>query len=214
MRVTYYFKGDPKQYTFTGSLQRWGEKVREDPDIFLAKEMKTQIINNAEIKGNLDFDGKIIFANSCTVEGCIRAQSIEGLGDIKSHGSIESRSSIKSRGSIEGYWYIKSGDYIESGDYIKSGEYIFSTTFNIEAKYIATKTLPFGKHFWAEMLPLRNWKKEIEDRQLCWDDYRQMITKAEAEKVCAWEGWHWILRAHLEMFFGLKEKYEIKGKGI
>jgi hypothetical protein len=33
-----------------------------------------------------------------------------------------------------------------------------------------------------------------------------MLTKEEAEKVCAWDGWHWILRAQLEMFFGLVDK--------
>jgi len=37
-----------------------------------------------------------------------------------------------------------------------------------------------------------------------------LISKEEAEKICAWEGWHWILRAQLEMFFGLKEKYVIE----
>jgi len=78
------------------------------------------------------------------------------------------------------------------------------------AKYIITKTLPLGRYFWAEMPPLRKWKKEIQTIGLCWDDYRQMITKAEAEEICRWKGWHWILRAQLEMFFGLKEKYEIK----
>ena len=154
--------------------------------------MKTKIIKDTHIRRNLDFDGKVIFENLCIIDGYIRAQSIE------SHGSIESSG------------FIRSGGSIESGRYIKSGEYIFSLTFSIVAKYIITKTLPYGRSFWAEMLPLRKWKKEIQTIGVCWDEYRQMITKAEAEEICRWKGWHWILRAQLEMFFGLKEKYEIK----
>ena len=190
--------------------------------------MKTKVIKDTHIKGNLDFDGKIVFKNFCIVDGYIRAQSIESDGSIESGGYIESSGSIKSGryiesgeyiesdGSIRSGGFIKSGGYIrsggsiESGGSIRSGEYIFSFTFSIVAKYIITKTLPLGRYFWAEMPPLRKWKKEIQTIGLCWDDYRQMITKAEAEEICRWKGWHWILRAQLEMFFGLKEKYEIK----
>ena len=232
--------------------------------------MKIKIIKDTHIKGNLDFDGKIVFKNFCIVDGYIRAQSIKSDGSIESGGYIESSGSIKSGGYIEsgeyiesdgsirsggfiksggyirsggsiesggsirsgeyiesngfiesgGYiessgfiksgGYIRSGGSIESGGSIRSGEYIFSFTFSIVAKYIITKTLPLGRYFWAEMPPLRKWKKEIQTIGLCWDDYRQMITKAEAEEICRWKGWHWILRAQLEMFFGLKEKYEIK----
>ena len=214
--------------------------------------MKTKVIKDTHIKGNLDFDGKIVFKNFCIVDGYIRAQSIESDGSIESGGYIESSGSIKSGryiesgeyiesdGSIRSGGFIKSGGYIESGEYIesdgsirsggfiksggyirsggsiesggsiRSGEYIFSFTFSIVAKYIITKTLPLGRYFWAEMPPLRKWKKEIQTIGLCWDDYRQMITRAEAEKICSWQGWHWILRAHLEMFLRLKKKYEIK----
>ena len=166
--------------------------------------MKTKVIKDTHIKGNLDFDGKIVFKNFCIVDGYIRAQSIESDGSIESGGYIESSGSIKSGR------YIESGEYIESDGSIRSGEYIFSFTFSIVAKYIITKTLPLGRYFWAEMPPLRKWKKEIQTIGLCWDDYRQMITRAEAEKICSWQGWHWILRAHLEMFLRLKKKYEIK----
>jgi hypothetical protein len=34
-----------------------------------------------------------------------------------------------------------------------------------------------------------------------------MLSREEAEEVCAWNGWHWILKIQLEMFFGLKEEH-------
>jgi len=60
------------------------------------------------------------------------------------------------------------------------------------------------------MPPLSKWREAILDERLRWSDYKKLISKEEAEKICAWEGWHWILRAQLEMFFGLKEKYVIE----
>ncbi|CAK0779105.1 hypothetical protein CCP2SC5_880011 [Azospirillaceae bacterium] len=56
------------------------------------------------------------------------------------------------------------------------------------------------------MPPLKKWRALILDGKKCWDDYRNMLTPAEAREVCAWDGWHWILRAQLEMFFGLTDK--------
>jgi len=55
------------------------------------------------------------------------------------------------------------------------------------------------------MPPLKKWKKEILSNK-CWDDYRNLPTKKEAKKICDWDGWHWILKGQLEMFFGLADK--------
>jgi len=39
--------------------------------------------------------------------------------------------------------------------------------------------------------------------------YKKMLSRDEAIAVCAWNGWHPILRAHLEMFFDLKDRVEL-----
>ena len=145
--------------------------------------MKEKIIRAKNIKGDVIFDGKVIFKNDCVVEGSIRARTIIAEQSIKAGWSIEAGGSIKAGGSI------------------------FSFIFDIQAKNLTTKTLPFYRKYWAEMPPLKKWRDKILDESLCWDDYRnEMITKAEAEKICKWNGWHPLLRAHLEMFFGLKDK--------
>ena len=193
--------------------------------------MKEKIIRAKNIKGDVIFDGKVIFKNDCVVEGSIRARtiiaeqsieaggsieagryikadaSIEAGGYIKAGWSIEAGRYIKADASIEAGGYIKAGWSIEAGGSIKAGGSIFSFIFDIQAKNLTTKTLPFYRKYWAEMPPLKKWRDKILDESLCWDDYRnEMITKAEAEKICKWNGWHPLLRAHLEMFFGLKDK--------
>jgi hypothetical protein len=59
------------------------------------------------------------------------------------------------------------------------------------------------------MPPLKKWRKQILDSSLCWEDCKEMISDTEAKKICKWHGWHWILRAQLEMFFGLKKEYKV-----
>ena len=150
--------------------------------------------------------------------GYIEGDSIEAGYSIKAGGSIGSFS-IKAGGDIEAGGSIRGGD-IEArnsiragGDIgvssIKAGGYIFSFAFKISCKKITTKLLPFWRDYWAEMPPFKKWKKEILENSNCWDDYKKIITKEEAEKICKWDGWHWILRVQLEMFFGLREEYII-----
>ena len=117
--------------------------------------------------------------------------------------------SIEAGGSIEAGRWIKAGGSIEAGEWIKAGRWIFSFYFNISASYIITKYLPFWREYWANMKPLKKWEQDILDMSNCWNDMRKLPTKDEAIKICNWSGWHWILRAQLEMFFGIKEKYII-----
>ena len=160
--------------------------------------MQEKIITDAKINGNLIFDGKLIIKNDLVISGCIEAKIIiaeKGLSagrSITAGGSITAGTSIEARG------------YIMAGGSITAGGYIFSFIFFVRAKAISTHTLPFWRDYWAEMLPLKKWRQEILSGK-CWDDYRKMISKAEAKKICAWPGWHWLLRAQLEMFFGLKD---------
>ena len=102
---------------------------------------------------------------------------------------------------------------IEAGGSIKAGGSIFSFQFSISAKFIVSKTLPFWRKYWAEMPPMKKWRDLILNESKCWDDYRKAVTKREAKKICAWDGWHPILRAQLEMFFGLKDKVELLKEG-
>ena len=38
-------------------------------------------------------------------------------------------------------------------------------------------------------------------------DLKNIPTKKEAIEICEWDGWHWILKGHLECFFGLKDSF-------
>jgi len=76
-------------------------------------------------------------------------------------------------------------------------------------KKLITKTLPFWRKYWSEMLPLKNLSDEINNYDNCWDDLRK-IGKPYAIEICKWDGWHWILKAQLEMFFGLKSEHIIE----
>ena len=137
--------------------------------------------------------------------------SVCNSGFMVARGSIRAKEYIDvPKGSIMTEGLIEVGsfivcDNIRAEDYVKAGDYVYSYAYDIRAKCLITNKLPYRRHFWAEMSPLKKWKDKILDINLCWDDYRKMISKKEAKKICDWEGWHWILRAHLEMFFGLRK---------
>ena len=50
---------------------------------------------------------------------------------------------------------------------------------------------------------LMEFKKEDENN--CWDDIRSNLSD-DAEEICAWNGWHPIIKAQLLMFFGIEKK--------
>jgi hypothetical protein len=149
--------------------------------------METKVINESIIEGDLIFDGNIEFKDSGYVTG-----KIEVTGSIVAGGSIEAGRSIKAVGSIE------------------AGGYIFSFFFEIICKKLITSRLPFCREYWAAQIPLKKYYKIIVDSSLHWNDYKEMVSAKEAKKICAWVGWHWILRAQLEMFFGIKKEYVVK----
>jgi len=86
---------------------------------------------------------------------------------------------------------------------IYCGGYIFSFNHRVESASLHARTLPFSRSYWAAMPPLKKWRKAILSG-ISWDKMRTLPTKEEAEKICAWDGWYWLTRVHLEMFFGLR----------
>ena len=104
--------------------------------------------------------------------------------------------------------FCKVGYSLKVGGSLKA-KYIFSFVFDIKCKKIKTTILPFYRNYWAEMPPLKKWHGAILDESNCWDDFKGMVTMEEAEEICSWDGWHWILRIQLEMFFGLIDEYEV-----
>ena len=125
-------------------------------------------------------------------------------------GSLKILCNINVKFSIEitkSLW-IKAGGGIKAGGWIEAGGGIFSFTFEISAKWISSKILPFWRQYWAEMPPLKKWRKDILNHNNCWDKLRGLPTKDEALEICQWDGWHWILRGQLGCFFGLIDKFE------
>ena len=62
------------------------------------------------------------------------------------------------------------------------------------------------------MPPMKKYREAILDERNCWDTLKAMITPAEAQKICKWNGWHWIVRAQLEMFLCLKTIHTIDAR--
>ena len=153
--------------------------------------MKTITIKTmAGLNRYTDLDGTVHVPGNLVAE-C----SIDVRGYLSVDGSIEAGSSIEARG------------YIEAGRYIKAGGY------DIAATSISTKTLPYWRKYYADMPPLKKWRDKILDNNNCWHDLKLLPTKAEAKKICAWDGWHWIIRGQLECFFGLRESFSPPQEG-
>lgn len=170
-------------------------------------------------KANLDADN-FYTATSLDIEGNLEIDSALGWvkfkGFLKATGYIFAKagSGIEAGKGIEAGFGIKAGYGIEAGYGIKAGKgikalFVFSFSFEIKAKWVATSLLPFWRNFWAEMEPLKEFKTDILNEDNCWGNLRKLIDDKKAKEICAWSGWHPILRAHLEMFFKLKKRVEL-----
>lgn len=54
---------------------------------------------------------------------------------------------------------------------------------------------------------LSKYREAILNEKNCWVNLKSLISKEEAAEICAWEGWHPVLKWHLEMFFELKKEH-------
>ena len=157
------------------------------------------IVKSIEAGGSIEAWGFIEAWGSIEAGGSIEAWGfIDADRFIKTGGFIKTKGFIKARGSIEARRFIKAGGSIEAG------EFVYSFTFEIACKSLMTRLLPFFRNFYAEMPPLKAYRNSILDTSKCWSDLRKEIAP-NANEVCAWEGWHPIVKAQLKMFFGLKK---------
>ena len=176
--------------------------------------------DSLEFDGNIEVEsllGWVRFRGSVSATGSVVTKAgsgIEaGLG-IKAGLGIEAGWGIKAGWGIEAGlgieagWGIKAGEGIEAGEGIKA-KFVFSFQFKVQSKWIATLYLPFWRAFWAEMPPLKDFRDAIMDESKCWDALRSLVSEKKANEICAWDGWHPLLRAQLEMFFRLKDRVEL-----
>jgi len=189
-------------------------KSKEELKKYINAEGNLEFNDDVLIRFDLIFDKSILCKKSLYIKavGSIEAGwSINAEGSINAGVSIEAEGAIKAGGSIEAEGSIKAGGSIEAGGAIKAGgainagDYIFSFIFDIKCKSLKTKRLPFWRNYWSAMPPLKKYSNQILEENLCWNDLRE-LTKKDAKKICAWNGWHWILKAQLEMFFGLRNE--------
>jgi hypothetical protein len=174
-------------------------------------------------KGSTSADDSVRAYGSIRVGGYLNAGGyVYADKDINVDWSIGAGSSLHAGGAIISGEHIKAGEYIVAGEAlsahenihankviacdgtITAGGHIISMIFDIKAKAIATRALPFWREFWARMKPLKPFAEAILDTKNCWGDLRELLTEEQAKSVCAWDGWHPHLRAQLLMFFQLK----------
>ena len=168
------------------------------------EELKKYI--NAE--GNLEFNDDVLIRFDLIFDKsilCKKSLYIKSGGSIEAGWSINAGGSIEAGGAIKAGVSIEAGGAIKAGGAINAGDYIFSFIFDIKCKSLKTKRLPFWRNYWSAMPPLKKYSNQILEENLCWNDLRE-LTKKDAKKICAWNGWHWILKAQLEMFFGLRNE--------
>ena len=183
-----------------------------------------------EANASILVGGYIRSGDSISVRGCIDSRhlimsqgSIEAGYYIKSLDSIVAKKSIKSGNNISGYSIISGGaitangwitahNLIEADGAVQTEHFAFSFNHAIVCETLRTKLLPYNRNYWAEMKPLRRWRADILNTDNCWEKLRALFTTADAREICAWDGWHPILRAHLEMFFNLRT--EVSGEEL
>jgi hypothetical protein len=142
----------------------------------------TSVHSQAELESQSHYDGHVV----------VYCEIRLPLMDLIAAGRVE----FKARAALRA---------IEAGESIEAGGFILSLSFEIVCKWLATRTLPFWRAFWAAMPPLAAWREHILDQDTCWDQFRETPSTEEAKDIIAWNGWHPVLKAQLEMFFGLRK---------
>ena len=167
-----------------------------------------------EAEGDIEAKGYIKAKGHIKAKGYIEAgwyieseEYIKAGWYIKAKGHIEAKGYIESEEYLKAGWYIEAKGYIEAKEYIEAGWYIYNFCFAIKCKYLTTSILPYCRDYWARMLPLKQHAEIILNTKNCWDEIRYKLLPYAVE-ICAWEGWHPILAAQLQMFFKLKDRVE------
>lgn len=135
-------------------------------------------------------------------------------------GMIEVNGHVDVRGlSIKPGWWLwvggslKVGEWLKVGRALKVGESLRVDTwlaaqsvesghFSVRCSELRTSLMPLWREFYLPMPPLKKYEAVI--REECWYEIREAL-KPDAEGICAWEGWHPLIRAQLQMFLGLRE---------
>jgi hypothetical protein len=220
--------------TIINTQKRANELLNDAENLVIDGDMEAGsdlvIHGSLEVSGSINAAGSILAGRGIEAGGNIEAgwyvkagwQVQEGLGiaaggHIKIEGSVESGGNIAAREFIESSRSIRAMGSVVAGTHIAASWGVSSHVDIIECTRLSCCCCDgvLSKLFLAEMKPFAKWKKVLLNTSNYYQDFRRLISTAEAKKICAWDGWHPHHRWHLEMFFGLKQCIEFKnGKEI
>jgi hypothetical protein len=127
-------------------------------------------------------------------------------GSIVAGKNIISGDSILAECDLLAGGFIKAGGFIRAVN-IKAGESVFTSTYEVKAMTLSTRSLPLSPSYFIEQPPFKRYREAL-DKELGWGDLRS-ATFLERNEICSWEGWHPLLRAQLRMFYGCEPRVEI-----
>ena len=179
-------------------LKKYGsvEEGYEFPDDVVS-EVDIETLESIDAGGSIRTAGSlkamlyIAADNYIIARRCIESGEFIGAGGvIESDQHILAGGFLRSESNIRAIGPITAGGFI-AAQVIQTQAYVLSYEFRIEAQEIWTKTLPFGRSFWDEMQP------EI---------------YLERPRTVLMDGWHWILKGHMECFLGMKKFFQPPGQ--
>jgi len=121
------------------------------------KKVEEKIIKEEMIEGDIEFEGKLIFENACTILGDLRAKEIfthrdltadfiEVEKSIEVGGTLKVLESIRASGDIKVDWYLEADVSIKAKGSIRAGGAIKA------GRLIKAKSIEAGRYIMADFL--------------------------------------------------------------
>lgn len=174
------------------------------------------------VPGTVEAEMGIQLAGNLHATGAVRCGGIGGKGDVRA-GGLFSVGGIDIDGDVYvlGDIVANSGAIQATGNIVATGRIatpaglharsVSSLVHDVRCKYLETRELPMGPAFYAGVPPTAG--KFATLMALPARDTLSEQWREDAATLCAWDGWHALIRAQLRMYFGLSEREDLAAVG-
>lgn len=186
-----------------------------------------------DVAGSLDVYGSVACLKSMAVAGDCHIRrlftagtSISVGGALKAMGHVVAGAWMRLGGPAQVAKTLRAGSELAAGDALWANgavecgsrmvvkgqleaSWVWTPTCDVVCPKVVTKNLPLGRHYWAALPAFSNWRDQILDKKLCWDDWRRLPTSEERDVLARTSFGPSLLEGQVRNFLGVTESFSL-----